>query len=97
IAAAFLAAQAAPREAVHTSAFNVGMAENNATVAEIAEQVAAVVPGSRLVITGEAGGDPRSYRVDFSRIRALLPDYDPQWTVRAGAAELYEAYLRHGL
>ncbi|KAA2261711.1 SDR family oxidoreductase [Solihabitans fulvus] len=97
IAAAFLAALAAPREAVHTRAFNVGMAENNATVAEIAEQVAAVVPGSRLVITGEAGGDPRSYRVDFSRIRALLPDYDPQWTVRAGAAELYEAYLRHGL
>jgi len=97
IATAFAAALVAPREAVHAKAFNVGMAENNLTVAQIAAQVVEAVPGAQLVITGEAGPDPRSYRVDFSRIRAALPDYHPQWTVKAGATELAESYQRFQL
>ncbi|GAA0952470.1 SDR family oxidoreductase [Nonomuraea longicatena] len=97
IAQAFTLALAAPREAVHDRAFNVGTERNNVTVAEIAQAVAAAVPGSRLVITGEAGNDPRSYRVDFSRIRQALPGYEATWTVAAGAAELVAAYERHGL
>ncbi|HEV8558527.1 MAG TPA: SDR family oxidoreductase [Actinophytocola sp.] len=97
IAAAFLAALEAPRDAVHTKAFNVGMEQNNLTVAEIATEVVEAVPGARLVITGEAGADPRSYRVDFSRIRAALPAFRPEWTVKAGAMELVEAYQRFGL
>src|SRR5690348_2318353 len=88
IAAAFVAALAAPKEAVHAKAFNVGMEQNNLTVAEIAGEVVAAVPGSTLVITGEAGADPRSYRVDFSRIRAALPEFRPEWTIKAGAVEL---------
>ena len=27
----------------------------------------------------------------------MLPEFTPQWTVRAGAEELYEAYVRNGL
>jgi nucleoside-diphosphate-sugar epimerase len=96
IAAAFLAALAAPREAVHAKAFNVGTEQNNLTVAQIAEEVIEAVPGARLVITGEAGADPRSYRVDFSRIREALPAFHAMWTVKAGAVELAEAYQRHG-
>lgn len=97
IAAAFAAALAAPAEAVHDRAFNVGTEANNLTVRQIAEAVTAAVPRSRLVITGEAGPDPRSYRVDFSRIRAALPAFEAAWTVDAGARELAEAYRRHGL
>ncbi|MGW0518305.1 NAD-dependent epimerase/dehydratase family protein [Crossiella sp. NPDC003009] len=97
IAAAFLAALHAPAEAVHCQAFNVGMAENNLTVAQIAESVVAAVPGSELLITGEAGNDPRSYRVDFAKITEVLPEYRPQWTVLGGAAELADAYRKHGL
>jgi nucleoside-diphosphate-sugar epimerase len=96
IAAAFLAALVAPREAVHAKAFNVGTEQNNLTVAQIAEEVIEAVPGARLVITGEAGSDPRSYRVDFARISAALPSFHPMWTVKAGAVELAEAYQRHG-
>ena len=55
IARAFAAALTAPREAVHDRAFNVGSEINNVTVAEIAEQVAEAVPGSR-------GGDHRGDR-----------------------------------
>jgi nucleoside-diphosphate-sugar epimerase len=97
IADAFAAALAAPREAVHAKAFNVGTEQNNVTVAEIAAEVVAAVPGSTLVITGETGADPRSYRVDFSRVRAALPGYEARWTVKAGAVELIDAYRGFGL
>jgi nucleoside-diphosphate-sugar epimerase len=97
IAAAFLAALEAEKDAVHGTAFNVGMEANNLTVADIAAEVVEAVPGSEVVVTGETGGDPRSYRVDFSAIRAALPAFCPQWTVKAGAVELAEAYVRHGL
>ncbi|OLF15707.1 NAD-dependent epimerase/dehydratase family protein [Actinophytocola xanthii] len=97
IASAFLAALEAPREAVHDRAFNIGTERNNVTVAEIATEVVEVVPGARLRITGEAGADPRSYRVDFSRFREAVPGFECAWTVKDGAVELIEAYQRHGL
>lgn len=97
LARAFAAALTAPREAVHDRAFNIGSEVNNVTVAEIAGQVAEAVPGSRVVITGETGADPRSYRVDFSRFRAAVPGFDCEWTVRQGADELADAYRKHGL
>ncbi|MFI7449306.1 NAD-dependent epimerase/dehydratase family protein [Nonomuraea sp. NPDC049714] len=97
IADAFAATLAAPREAVHARAFNVGWEQNNLTVAEIAAHVVEAVPGSEVVITGETGADPRSYKVDFSRIRAALPGCHARWTVKAGAVELAEAYREHGL
>ncbi|HEV7651813.1 MAG TPA: SDR family oxidoreductase [Actinophytocola sp.] len=97
IASAFLAALTAPREAVHDKAFNIGTERNNVTVAEIAAEVVEAVPGSRLRITGEAGADPRSYRVDFSRFREAIPGFDCAWSVKDGALELIEAYQKHGL
>jgi nucleoside-diphosphate-sugar epimerase len=97
IAHAFAAALVAPREAVHDKAFNIGTERNNVTVAEIAAEVAEAVPGSQLVITGEAGADPRSYRVDFARFRAAIPTFACEWTVKAGALELVDAYQRFGL
>ncbi|MEO3799603.1 SDR family oxidoreductase [Nonomuraea sp. B1E8] len=97
IADAFAAMLDAPREAVHARAFNVGGEQNNLTVADIAGHVVEAVPGSRLLITGETGADPRSYRVDFSRIRQALPGFHARWTVKAGAVELAEAYRAHGL
>ncbi|MEU8733419.1 SDR family oxidoreductase [Streptomyces tendae] len=97
IARAFTATLEAPREAVHDRAFNIGSEVNNVTVAEIAEEVAAAVSGSKVVITGETGADPRSYRVDFSRFRAAIPGFDCAWTVKQGALELADAYREHGL
>ncbi|GAB3707232.1 SDR family oxidoreductase [Amycolatopsis oliviviridis] len=97
IARAFAAALVAPKEAVHGKAFNIGTERNNVTVAEIAEEVVEAVPGSTLRITGEAGADPRSYRVDFSRFRAAIPGFDCDWSVKDGALELIDAYKTHGL
>ncbi len=97
IASAFTATLAAPRDAVHAEAFNVGHPANNLTVAQIAETVVAAVPGSTLKITGEAGGDPRSYQVDFAKMTAAVPGFVPSWGVDDGAAELAAAYVEHGL
>src|SRR5262245_15033605 len=97
IAKAFAAALVAPKGAVHDKAFNIGTERNNVTVEEIANEVVEAVPGSRLRITGEAGADPRSYRVDFSRFRTAVPGFDCEWTIKDGALELAEAYQQHGL
>jgi nucleoside-diphosphate-sugar epimerase len=97
IARAFTAALDAPVEAVHNRAFNIGTEGNNVTVAEIAQEVVEAVPGSTLRITGEAGADPRSYRVDFSRFREAIPGFDCEWSVKDGALELIEAYRRFDL
>ena len=97
IARAFTAALTAPKEAVHGKAFNIGTERNNVTVEEIAREVVEAVPGSTLRITGEAGSDPRSYRVDFSAFRAAVPGFECDWSVKDGAVELIEAYRRHGL
>jgi nucleoside-diphosphate-sugar epimerase len=88
IAGAFVAALAAPRDVVHDRAFNVGFSGENYQVRDIAEIVAAVVPGSRVNITGESGADPRSYRVDFGRAAAAFPDWSQAWDARRGAEDL---------
>jgi len=85
---AALAAAEAPRESVHGQAFNIGQADANYRVREIAECVARHVPGARLEITGQTGGDTRSYRVDFSKAKCCLPGFDPQWTLEQGCEEL---------
>jgi nucleoside-diphosphate-sugar epimerase len=96
IARAFETCLHAPADVVSCRAYNVGTEANNVTVAEIANAVVDTVPGSTLLITGESGADPRSYRVDFSRARDEL-GFEATWTVADGAAELYEAYLANGL
>lgn len=97
VASAFLAALEADRAVIHDQAFNVGSASQNLRVSQIAELVADTVPNSTINITGEAGNDPRSYRVDFAKITDALPAYTPAWTTAAGAAELYDSYCRWGL
>jgi len=97
IAAAAVALLEAPTAVVHARAFNVGTAANNRTVAQIAAAVADVVPDSELMITGETGADPRSYRVDFSRLHAEVPAFTARWSIPAGAAELARAYREYGL
>ena len=96
IADAFLAALEAPVEKIHCAAYNVGTESNNLTVAEIAQSVVDVVPGARLLITGETGADSRSYRVEFSALRNAL-GFEAKWSIPDGAAELYREYVSAGL
>jgi nucleoside-diphosphate-sugar epimerase len=97
ISRAFLAVLEAPLEAVHNEAFNVGRTAENYRVSELAEIVRDTVPNCK--ITYAAGGQPdtRCYRVDCNKIVRRLPAFEPKWTARRGAKELYGAYRSYGL
>jgi nucleoside-diphosphate-sugar epimerase len=97
ISRAFLAALNAPEETIFNEAFNVGQTAHNYQIREIAEIVAAVVPGCELDFAPDAGPDTRSYRVSFEKIARVLPEYQPQWDARRGAEQLYAAYRASGV
>jgi nucleoside-diphosphate-sugar epimerase len=97
ISRAFIAALHAPRELVHNQAFNVGRNDENYRIRELAEIAQETVPDSRIEYAEDAGPDKRCYRVDFSKIARVLPEFKPQWDARRGAKELYEAYCKTGL
>ena len=97
IAGAFCAALDAPLAVLHDRAFNIGFTDENYQVRDIAEIVAGVVEGSRVVITGETGPDPRSYRVDFSRAAEAFPGWTQVWDARRGARDLVDRFTEFGL
>jgi nucleoside-diphosphate-sugar epimerase len=97
ISRAFLAALHAPRELVHNEAFNVGATDENYRISEVAAIVEEIVPGSKVTYAEGGGPDTRCYRVNCDKIRAVLPEFQSEWTVRLGVEELFEAYQRHGL
>ena len=97
IARAFLAVMQAPRERIHNEAFNVGRNEENYRVRELADMVRELVPGSKIRYAEGGGPDLRCYRVDCSKIRRELPEFQPRWSVRQGIEELLDAYRRNGL
>jgi nucleoside-diphosphate-sugar epimerase len=97
IGRACLAALEAPRETVHDEAFNIGTAEENYQVRELAEIVRETVSATEIEYAADAGPDPRSYRVDFTKFAQAFPECRLEWTARRGAAELQAAFERIGL
>ena len=82
---------AAPEELVQGQAFNVGSAEQNYLVRDLAG-VLAEVTGCSIELAGDASPDPRSYRVDFSKLAGAFPDFAWEWDSRRGSEELVQAY-----
>ena len=95
ISRAALCAAIAPREAVHGRAFNIGRDDANYQVRDIAEAVKRAFPAARLEITGETGGDSRSYKVNFGAALGELPGFKPEWTLERGVEEVAK-FLRDG-
>ena len=58
-------------------AINVGSGQANYQVKDLAEAVAAAIPGTRISISKDARPDKRSYRVDFELYRKLAPAHQP--------------------
>ncbi|HXX31671.1 MAG TPA: SDR family oxidoreductase [Myxococcaceae bacterium] len=97
ISRAFLAVLTVPRERVHAEAFNIGRNDQNYRIREIAEIVKETVPGCEVAFAQDAGPDKRNYRADFTKVSRLLPEFQPAWDARKGAAQLYRAYREVGL
>ena len=84
---------AAERERVANEIINVGDENANYQIREIAEIVARVFPGCEVTV-GQRSGDTRSYRVAFTKIRELLPDFRCDWNAELGARQLLAVLSR---
>lgn len=91
ISRAFCVLAEADRDLVHNEAFNVGATAENYQIRDVARIVSEVVPGCEVTLSDEAFNDPRNYRVNCDKLVDRFPEAAPQWTVRKGVAELYEA------
>ena len=97
IARAFVAVLEAPVEKINGIAFNTGRTEDNYQIKDIANIVSEIIPNCDLIITGELGGDSRSYKVDFSKIKEELPGFRPLWNLKKGIEQLFEYYQRYNM
>lgn len=93
IARAFLAL--AEADVPGGTAVNVGANDENYQVRDIAGLVQEFVPDASIEFTGEAGDDPRSYRVSFDLLSRLVPSFRLEYTLRRGMAELHEKLREH--
>jgi hypothetical protein len=56
-----------------------------------------IVPRSKVVYAEGGAPDTRCYRVACEKLPALVPSFQPAWTVRRGIEELYDAFMRYDL
>lgn len=97
ISRAFLAVLEADDDVVRGEAFNVGQTKENYRVRDIAEIVGDVVPNCRVQYAPDASPDTRCYRVNCDKIARMLPAFQPKWTARTGAEQLYRAFVTNGV
>jgi nucleoside-diphosphate-sugar epimerase len=83
-----------PADAGNYVAVNVGSDEWNYQVRDLAQAVAAVVPGTSVSINTNAPPDKRSYKVDFAKYRNIAPHHQPQVTLERSIAALVEGMGR---
>ncbi len=97
IAHATLALLDAPAEDLAGEAFNIGTAEQNYRIRELAETVKGRLPDCEITFAEDASPDPRSYRVDFTKFASAFPECRFEWTAERGVDELADAYAREEL
>jgi nucleoside-diphosphate-sugar epimerase len=75
---------------------NVGTADGNYQVKDLAAAVAEAVPGTSISINHNAQPDTRSYQVDFSLFGRLAPGHAPQVTLRRSIEGLHDGLTAMG-
>ena len=71
-------------------AVNTGSEAWNYQVKDLAEAVAAAIPGVKVSINTEAPPDKRSYRVNFDLYKKIAPNHQPQYDLARTILELKE-------
>jgi nucleoside-diphosphate-sugar epimerase len=95
ISRALVATLEADRGRVHNESFNIGRNDQNYQVRQIADLVKAGIPDANVDYAEDGEPDTRSYRVDFSKVNSILPEFQPQWTVAKGVEELKQIITDH--
>jgi nucleoside-diphosphate-sugar epimerase len=86
----------ASRSAVHNQVLNVGDTQQNYRVRDIAQIVSDAFPSCKLTI-GSNGGDNRSYRVSFEKIKRVLPKFKSQRDATTGARQFKALFEKIGM
>ena len=89
IAKAFRTVIEADEKLVSGEVFNVGENSNNCQKIELGEMVKKIVPETELEFV-KRDNDPRSYRVDFSKIKNTL-GFEADWSIEDGIREAHAA------
>ena len=89
VVAAFLLVLGAPRKIVHGQTFNVGSADQNFQIKQLAQFVMDVVPNVQVHLIPD-DPDKRTYNINFSKIERVL-GYKARVQVRQGISEIMEA------
>lgn len=97
ISQVFLLALMAEKQLLHAQAINVGVNSENYQVCDLANIVKKIIPNAEVEYAGKGGYDPRNYKVDFGKLKKLLPDFNPKWDALRGAQQLYDAYRANNL
>ncbi len=80
----------APPDLVRGRVFNVGSDDQNHTLGQIANHIAELVPGVRVLYEGGRGAAEANYRVSFARIRTQL-GFVPHRSLAEGLTEIRDA------
>jgi nucleoside-diphosphate-sugar epimerase len=86
----------APDDEVRGQSFNVGSNDQNYVVRDLADVIAEIT-GCETHFADKVERDPRSYRVDFSKLERAFPGIEFEWDARRGAEELVSAYRAVGM
>ena len=90
MARAFVLVLKSPEQKVSGEIFNVGSNSDNYTVKDIAEVVAYTVPNSKIEYAEGATSDPRSYRVNFNKIKEKIA-FVPKRNLKEAISEFYQS------
>jgi nucleoside-diphosphate-sugar epimerase len=75
---------------------NVGSNEWNCQVSDLAQAVAATIPGVEVSINTNAPPDRRSYRVSYDLFKELAPDHQPRYDLKSTILEMTDGLQRVG-
>jgi nucleoside-diphosphate-sugar epimerase len=75
---------------------NVGSNEWNCQVRDLAQAVAAVIPGVEISLNKHAQPDKRSYRVSYDLFNELAPAHQPRSNLKSTIMELQEGLMQSG-
>jgi nucleoside-diphosphate-sugar epimerase len=90
MARAFVLVLKSQENKVRGEIFNVGSNSDNYTVKDIAEVIAKTVPNSKIEYAEGATSDPRSYRVNFNKIKEKI-GFLPKRSLKEAIEEFYHA------
>lgn len=88
---ATLIALSAPIESINKQIVNVGDTSSNYQIKDIAEVIKKVFAGSKVSLNKE-GADKRNYKVNFDKIKEVLPGFVCRNDIEKGARELLSVF-----